>query len=64
MEFVEAGDTVFHYTAQRVVRVSTETETGPGRPTPKPYVDPPDGDWVEQGLQIPALDARRVVVAG
>lgn len=51
MELVEAGDTIFHYTAQQVVGVSTAT--GRGRPTPKPYVDRSDEDWVEEGLQIP-----------
>lgn len=51
MELVEAGDTIFHYTAQHVVGVSTAT--GRGRPTPKPYVDRSDEDWVEEGLQIP-----------
>ena len=51
MEFVDAGDTIFHYTAQHVVGVSTAT--GRGRPTPKPYVDRSDEDWVEEGLQIP-----------
>lgn len=51
MELVEAGDTIFHYTAQQVVGASTAT--GRGRPTPKPYVDRSDEDWVEEGLQIP-----------
>jgi hypothetical protein len=51
MELVEAGNTIFHYTAQHVVGVSTATSRG--RPTPKPYVDRSDEDWVEEGLQIP-----------
>lgn len=51
MELVDVGDTIFHYTAQQVVGVSTAT--GRGRPTPKPYVDRSDEDWVEEGLQIP-----------
>ena len=51
MELVEAGDTIFHYTAQRVVGISTAT--GRGRPTSKPYFDRSDEDWVEDGLQIP-----------
>lgn len=51
MELVEAGDTIFHYTAQHVVGVSKATDRG--RPTPKPYVDRSDEDWVEDGLQIP-----------
>lgn len=51
MALVEAGDTIFHYTGQYVVGVSSAA--GPGRPTPKPYVDRPDKDWAEEGLQIP-----------
>lgn len=51
MELVEAGDTIFHYTAQHVVGISAAT--GRGRPTSKPYVDRSDEDWVEDGLQIP-----------
>lgn len=51
MADVEAGDTIFHYTAQHVVGVSIAT--GPGYPASKPYTERVDEDWVDEGIQIP-----------
>lgn len=47
----QPGDTIFHYTNQAVVGISTAT--GAAQPARNPYVDRSDDRWGEDGFQIP-----------